>query len=71
VGVAPIAGRVSGTRLARIADLAAEHGSGRVRLTPHQKLLVLDVPGDDVEALVEALDAEDLPAPARRSSAAA
>ena len=62
VGVAPIAGRVSGTRLARIADLAAEHGSGRVRLTPHQKLLVLDVPGDAVEALVEALDAEDLPA---------
>ena len=62
VGVAPIAGRVSGTRLTRIADLAAEHGSGRVRLTPHQKLLVLDVPGDNVEALVEALDAEDLPA---------
>ncbi|MHA6512582.1 nitrite/sulfite reductase [Tessaracoccus sp. Z1128] len=62
VGVAPIAGRVSGTRLARIADLAAQHGSGRVRLTPHQKLLVLDVPGDNVEALVEALDAEDLPA---------
>lgn len=62
VGVAPIAGRVSGTRLTRIAEAAARHASGRVRLTPHQKLLVLDVPEDNVEALIADLDALDLPA---------
>jgi sulfite reductase (ferredoxin) len=45
VGVAPVAGRVSGTTLAAVADVAGRWGSGRVRLTAHQKLLVLDVPG--------------------------
>ncbi len=60
VGVAPIAGRVSGTILTAVADLAAKHGSGRVRLTPHQKLLVLDVPDDQIAPLVAGLDALDL-----------
>jgi sulfite reductase (ferredoxin) len=55
VGVAPVAGRVSGTTLARLADLAEAHGSGRIRTTPYQKLVVLDVPEDRVESLVEAL----------------
>ncbi|HEY2673309.1 MAG TPA: nitrite/sulfite reductase [Rugosimonospora sp.] len=55
VGVAPIAGRVSGTTLASLADIAEAHGSGRVRTTPYQKLIVLDVPEDRVESLVEAL----------------
>src|SRR6185436_1389916 len=41
VGVAAVAGRVSGTTLERVADIAEAHGSGRVRLTPYQKLLVL------------------------------
>ena len=45
VGLAPTVGRVSGTTLARLADLAEAHGSQRVRTTPHQKLVVLDVPG--------------------------
>ncbi|SHJ74546.1 sulfite reductase (ferredoxin) [Tessaracoccus bendigoensis DSM 12906] len=62
VGVAPIAGRVSGTRLTEIADIASRHASGRVRLTAHQKLLVLDVPEGEVEALVAELDAVGLPA---------
>ncbi|MEU8464700.1 nitrite/sulfite reductase [Streptomyces sp. NPDC029003] len=43
VGAAPVVGRLSGTRLAALADLAEAHGSGRIRLTPYQKLLVLDV----------------------------
>ncbi|GAA5183455.1 nitrite/sulfite reductase [Rugosimonospora acidiphila] len=55
VGVAPIAGRVSGTTLASLADIAEAHGSGRVRTTPYQKLIVLDVPEDRVESLIEAL----------------
>lgn len=60
VGVAPIAGRVSGTLLSKIARLAAKHGSGRVRLTPHQKLLVLDVPEENLVPLTRALNRIDL-----------
>jgi sulfite reductase (ferredoxin) len=55
VGVAPVAGRVSGATLARVADLAEAHGSGRVRLTPYQKLLVLDVNKSEVDSLVRGL----------------
>jgi sulfite reductase (ferredoxin) len=55
VGAAPIVGRSSGSQLAKLADLAAAHGSDRVRLTPYQKLLVLDVADDQVEPLVEGL----------------
>ncbi len=60
VGVAPVAGRVSGAVLTEVADLAERHGSGRVRLTVHQKLLVLDVPEDEVASLVAGLDAAGL-----------
>ncbi|MFI7218324.1 nitrite/sulfite reductase [Micromonospora maritima] len=55
VGAAPVVGRVSGTQLARLADVAQEHGSDRVRLTPYQKLLVLDVAPERTESLVTAL----------------
>lgn len=56
VGVAPYVGRVSGEVLAGVADLAEAHGSHRVRFTPHQKLVVLDVPADEVDAVVAGLD---------------
>ncbi len=56
VGAAPTAGRVSGTTLIELADVAEAHGSSRVRTTPHQKLLVLDVAAEQVEPLVGALD---------------
>ncbi|MFI5494693.1 nitrite/sulfite reductase [Actinoplanes sp. NPDC051859] len=55
VGAAPVVGRSSGTQLSRLADLVARHGSDRVRLTPYQKLLVLDVADDQVEPLVAGL----------------
>ena len=55
IGVAPMVGRVSGTTLLDLAELVETHGSARVRLTPHQKLLVLDVEAPQVEPLVEAL----------------
>ena len=55
VGVAPVAGRVSGTVLAQVADIAQAYGSGRVRLTPYQKLLVLDLAESDVDAIVTKL----------------
>ena len=57
VGVSPIAGRVSGTILTKVADLAEAAGSNRVRFTPYQKLIVLDVPDDQVATLTAGLEA--------------
>ncbi|MBJ7398704.1 nitrite/sulfite reductase [Mycolicibacterium sp.] len=62
VGVAPIAGRVSGTILTKVADLAEQAGSDRIRFTPYQKLVILDVPDDRLDELVAGLDALGLPA---------
>jgi len=56
VGAAPLVGRISGSTLLDLADLVEAHGSSRVRLTPHQKLLVLDIEQSRVEALVEAMN---------------
>src|SRR5207249_1772372 len=55
VGAAPLAGRVSGTQLAQLADAAEAHGSGRVRLTPYQKVIVCDVAPSNVDLLTRAL----------------
>ena len=57
VGAAPTVGRVSGTVLHGVGDLAERYGSGRVRLTAQQKLVILDVADVDVEALVAGLHA--------------
>ncbi|KFZ79066.1 sulfite reductase [Amycolatopsis sp. MJM2582] len=51
VGAAPVAGRVSGSTLLAVAKAAERAGSNRVRLTPHQKLVVLDVPEAEVNGL--------------------
>ncbi len=56
VGAAPLVGRLSGERLTKLADLAERHGSTRVRTTPHQKLLVLDIDEERVESLIQGLD---------------
>ena len=55
VGAAPVVGRSSGIQLSKVADLAEASGSDRVRLTPYQKLLVLDVADEKVEPLVAGL----------------
>jgi sulfite reductase (ferredoxin) len=55
VGAAPTVGRVSGTILHRVGDLAEQYGSGQVRLTAQQKLVILDVEEAGVEPLVAAL----------------
>ncbi|MDT3396419.1 nitrite/sulfite reductase [Streptomyces sp. B1866] len=60
VGFAPRVGRVDGATLTKIAELAEEHGSGRLRTTVEQKMIVLDVPGDRVDSLVAGLEALDL-----------
>lgn len=56
VGATPLVGRVSGPTLAALADLIEAHGSTRLRTTPHQKIVVLDIPEDRVESLVAGLD---------------
>ncbi len=60
LGVAPSVGRTSGTLLWQVADLAEAYGSGRVRTTAQQKLLILDVPEDRVTELADELAARDL-----------
>ncbi|TSB31478.1 nitrite/sulfite reductase [Streptomyces benahoarensis] len=73
VGFAPRVGRVDGATLTKIAELAAVHGSGRVRTTAEQKMLVLDLTEDRVDPLVAGLEALDLrvtPSPFRRGTMA-
>ncbi|MFJ1889843.1 nitrite/sulfite reductase [Streptomyces sp. NPDC088170] len=73
VGFAPRVGRVDGSTLAKIADLAAAHGSDRLRTTVEQKMLILDVARDQVDSLVaglEALDFQVRPSPFRRGTMA-
>jgi len=55
VGATPVVGRSSGEQLAKLADLVEAAGSERVRLTPYQKLLVLDVVDENVEGLIRGL----------------
>lgn len=57
IGGAPTVGRVSGSILSRLADLAATAGSDRIRLTAHQKLVVLDIPRAQVQAVSDGLEA--------------
>lgn len=61
IGISAIAGLVSGTILSAIADLAEKAGSNRVALTPHQKLIILDVSDDELPALEAGLNALGLP----------
>ncbi|MET8682987.1 nitrite/sulfite reductase [Streptomyces sp. NPDC004732] len=60
VGFAPRVGRVDGTTLTKIAEVAEAHGSGRLRTTAEQKMIVLDVEQEQVDPLVSALEALDL-----------
>jgi sulfite reductase (ferredoxin) len=74
VGAAPVVGRLSGTRLTALANLAEQAGSDRVRLTAEQKVVILDVASDRVEKLVTGLTALGLdvnnPSPFRRNTMA-
>ncbi|MGW4201799.1 nitrite/sulfite reductase [Streptomyces sp. NPDC004726] len=73
VGFAPRVGRVDGTILTKIAELASAHGSNRLRTTVEQKMVVLDIEESQVESLVAGLEALDLrvtPSPFRRGTMA-
>ena len=56
VGVAPVAGRVSGTMLLALADAIEEFGVAGARLTPYQKIVLIGVEPDRLEALIARLD---------------
>jgi sulfite reductase (ferredoxin) len=62
VGLAPTVGRLSADVLDVIAGLADRYGSGRVRTTTEQKMVILDVPQDRTDDLVKELDQAGLPA---------
>jgi sulfite reductase (ferredoxin) len=69
VGAAPVAGRVSGSILVEVAKAAERAGSTRVRFTPLQKLVVLDVPEAEVAGLsaeLAKLGLQTNPSPWRR-----
>ncbi|MFD9943627.1 nitrite/sulfite reductase [Nonomuraea sp. NPDC059023] len=60
VGFAPKVGRLDGDKLHAIADIAERHGSGRVRTTVEQKMVILDITPDRVDSIVAELEANDL-----------
>jgi sulfite reductase (ferredoxin) len=62
VGFAPTVGRVNADLLDTIANLASTYGSGRVRTTTEQKMVILDVPAANVDDLTAQLDKAGLPA---------
>ncbi|WP_328379141.1 nitrite/sulfite reductase [Streptomyces sp. NBC_01020] len=73
VGFAPRVGRVDGTTLTKIAEVAEAHGSARLRTTAEQKMIVLDIAESQVDSVVSALEALDLKvnaSPFRRSTMA-
>ncbi|MCQ4083102.1 nitrite/sulfite reductase [Streptomyces sp. RB6PN25] len=73
VGFAPRVGRVDGPTLAKIAELAADHGSDRLRTTVEQKMIILDVEQDRVDSLVSGLESlgfQVTPSPFRRGTMA-
>ncbi len=73
VGAATTVGRIDGPTLNALADLADDYGQGRLRLTAHQKLVILDVDPGRVGPLVDDLAALGLhvrPSQVRRSTLA-
>ena len=56
VGITPLAARPGGATLVALADLAAAHGSARVRATPYRKFILLDIPPGRVESLCHGLE---------------
>jgi sulfite reductase (ferredoxin) len=56
LGVTRTAGWAGGTTLWALADLTEKHGSARVRTTPYQRLVILDIPPAQVESLCDELE---------------
>ena len=60
VGAATTGGLLSGEQMIEVARLAGEFGGDRIRLTPTQNLILLDVPQTDAETLASRLEEIDL-----------
>ncbi len=56
VGATTKAGRTSGPALHALADLADSHGDGRISTTAQQGVVVLGVPAERAESLMDALE---------------
>lgn len=60
IGAATTGGLLSGEQMIEIACLAGKFGGGRVRLTPTQNLILLDVPEENAETVALGLEKIDL-----------
>jgi sulfite reductase (ferredoxin) len=60
VGLAPRVGRLTGTQLGLLADLAEQHGGAGVHLTTQQKVVLVDVDAAEADGIVDALERHDL-----------
>jgi sulfite reductase beta subunit-like hemoprotein len=56
VGLSLLGGRTSGDALSRLADLADQYGSGRLRTTNTQNIILLDIPEWNLKQLSDELD---------------
>ncbi len=73
VGLPVVRGRLTAEQLRRIADLAEDFGSGQLRTTTMQNLLVLDVPRERTSRLAREAEALGFPldaSPFRRGTVA-
>jgi ferredoxin-nitrite reductase len=73
VGLNVLVGRMGADDVLELADLADEYGSGEVRLTQRQNVIVTDVPGEDIDDLLAEdllVDYESDPSPFMRGSIA-
>src|SRR5580704_358803 len=57
IGVVAPVGRLTGSQLRGLADIAERYGSGTLRLTVWQNLLISDIPQDEVTAATAAIEA--------------
>jgi sulfite reductase (ferredoxin) len=61
VGFALRNGRIKGTELVALADLADAEGLGRLRTTPQQKMVLLDIPDERLAATMDRLEGLGFP----------
>ncbi|WP_085529449.1 nitrite/sulfite reductase [Kocuria massiliensis] len=53
IGLSPVVGRVNGGTLRALADLMEQYGTSRLRTTPYQKVVVLDIDPSASDEFVE------------------
>jgi len=61
VGASVVRGRITPAQIRLAAELADRYGDGHLRATPMQNLLLINIPGLSVPAVVESLNAAGLP----------